>query len=1141
MRSASVLSIATLAAFLLMTQPLPSQAAHPLVKDVSEGTEWEMLQQIQDAGGSGPFAMGDTIWFGGSGTGNGTVTRGGIWNWESSSGEAPVFFPDGDPVGNQYRDGWTFMDGLARRGPSPVGAGHWDPNGAYNFDNDNGSFAHRATFHPNNGINDGPPPLNGSWSIWIGTNLYLNPEHCGWSRTAGYGDGWSQGIVGTVPGNSTLTIRHRYAVEQDFDYCVVEQSQNGLTWTQLASFNGGDRAHPQPSPSGDTFQVGVFGAGPQLVRFRLLSEGFYSDASEGGDYFYGWQIDDIEISGGALYDFETSMGIWQPKAFEGPDRDITSSTTLPAGRIEKLVALTCEPQYPGTTCPEACSLENRVLLFTDRHACGLHNASQLSFAVSPTLPIRPLDLMNHGGRLFQTDFYADGGIGTFETGLATCFVYSPSSAAPCPYTPAGGAPGAGSTYAWSQTSSTACKFFSNGVGADCIDDFQIDVSDAVPPEADSVIVMAGVFSQCQSYATCDPNDRGAPFLDNLRFGVYRSHKRLFSATSDRYSDSFPIDSNILTSTTRSDGAHSLSQNLGIENPMRWVRSDSAVVVDVSDPDVHVYLRFRVTASACQPELAHPFFIAYPPGQWHEALMEPARAHGTGQYVPGRYMTCYGPGDPYDGTYWTGTPPANEPCDDILPDGLFTAGTVVHYFFEERTGDTGVVIATFPSAQNGPIGTAANYQSYWLETTSLPELINPGGSGCRQAHSMLVVNDYETQAVPGLGTVMRDRLTNTLSSLGLDFDVYDCVGTSVLNSYNGIGRREDRSTQAPRPPLNGATQRHLDNYDVIWYSSGLDKANTLSDRTTSSFFGGQPSEDQQKLENWIGRCDPGFDHLLVLEGAGWASDIAAHTNHGPAFLNHFGAGVLSSSYREYMSNLDLRRCTRVSSIDTVFGEIFGSGCPDRLPIDVLNPVGSGIKYMQYLNSFELESAPVDCNDDEVQGPAAVIRQSAGDGDCRRSVAMGFPYAFLYPPNCTDECEFDDWIVNGFVIGGNANFIIDIFNWANQPINPAPVGVGDASAVPVAVNRLDSALPNPANPSATIRYSIARRGRVQLKIYDVSGRLVRELVDGIQNPEADGYTAVWDGKDDNGKRMGSGVYLYQITAPDFSAARKLVLLK
>src|SRR5262245_33667213 len=62
------------------------------------------IDRMERGSGGGATAHADTAWFGGSGTGNGTVVRGGVWNWEAASGEAPEFFPDGDPVGNQYRD-----------------------------------------------------------------------------------------------------------------------------------------------------------------------------------------------------------------------------------------------------------------------------------------------------------------------------------------------------------------------------------------------------------------------------------------------------------------------------------------------------------------------------------------------------------------------------------------------------------------------------------------------------------------------------------------------------------------------------------------------------------------------------------------------------------------------------------------------------------------------------------------------------------------------------------------------------------------------------------------------------------------------------------------------------------------------------
>jgi hypothetical protein len=105
----------------------------------------------------------------------------------------------------------------------------------------------------------------------------------------------------------------------------------------------------------------------------------------------------------------------------------------------------------------------------------------------------------------------------------------------------------------------------------------------------------------------------------------------------------------------------------------------------------------------------------------------------------------------------------------------------------------------------------------------------------------------------------------------------------------------------------------------------------------------------------------------------------------------------------------------------------------------------------------------------------------------------------------------------------------------------VGVEEPAGAPRFVNALYQAQPNPANPSATIRYTIAEKGRVSLRIFDVGGRLVRTLVDEMQTPAEAAFEVVWDGMNEQGQRVGSGVFLYQIDAPGFSSAKKLVILK
>lgn len=70
------------------------------------------------------------------------------------------------------------------------------------------------------------------------------------------------------------------------------------------------------------------------------------------------------------------------------------------------------------------------------------------------------------------------------------------------------------------------------------------------------------------------------------------------------------------------------------------------------------------------------------------------------------------------------------------------------------------------------------------------------------------------------------------------------------------------------------------------------------------------------------------------------------------------------------------------------------------------------------------------------------------------------------------------------------------------------------------------PNPFNPSTTISYHLAMAASVNLEIYDVMGRKVGTLVDGSKS--AGYYTVVWNGKDETGKDVSSGVYLYRFVA-------------
>ena len=88
-------------------------------------------------------------------------------------------------------------------------------------------------------------------------------------------------------------------------------------------------------------------------------------------------------------------------------------------------------------------------------------------------------------------------------------------------------------------------------------------------------------------------------------------------------------------------------------------------------------------------------------------------------------------------------------------------------------------------------------------------------------------------------------------------------------------------------------------------------------------------------------------------------------------------------------------------------------------------------------------------------------------------------------------------------------------------------------------LNQNYPNPFNPSTKIEFALLHSGFVSLDLYDILGRKVRTLVSEYMSS---GYKSVlWDGKNDDGKDVTSGIYFYRLTVGDFSEAKKMLLLK
>jgi hypothetical protein len=83
------------------------------------------------------------------------------------------------------------------------------------------------------------------------------------------------------------------------------------------------------------------------------------------------------------------------------------------------------------------------------------------------------------------------------------------------------------------------------------------------------------------------------------------------------------------------------------------------------------------------------------------------------------------------------------------------------------------------------------------------------------------------------------------------------------------------------------------------------------------------------------------------------------------------------------------------------------------------------------------------------------------------------------------------------------------------------------------------PNPFNPATVIQYALPKSSFVKIEVYNILGQKVRTLMEEEQEP---GFKMVqWDGKDDSGVEVSSGVYFYKIEAGDFVECRKMALVK
>ncbi len=129
----------------------------------------------------------------------------------------------------------------------------------------------------------------------------------------------------------------------------------------------------------------------------------------------------------------------------------------------------------------------------------------------------------------------------------------------------------------------------------------------------------------------------------------------------------------------------------------------------------------------------------------------------------------------------------------------------------------------------------------------------------------------------------------------------------------------------------------------------------------------------------------------------------------------------------------------------------------------------------------------------------------------------------------------WSKLGDVFSSAYNLLLKSENIMIEYVN----AIDDAPVKIARTFRLDQNYPNPFNPSTTIRFSLIRRGPVNLSIFDVLGREVVKLTDKVTN--AGSHEIIWDGKNRHGNQVPTGIYFYRLKTNEGVLSKKMLMVK
>jgi hypothetical protein len=452
------------------------------------------------------------------------------------------------------------------------------------------------------------------------------------------------------------------------------------------------------------------------------------------------------------------------------------------------------------------------------------------------------------------------------------------------------------------------------------------------------------------------------------------------------------------------------------------------------------------------------------------------------------------GQTWDSYEATREAPESDWWDYPPPENQLVPAAEIRYYFEATDG----------------VGTVTTYPSdaprRYYEMSILP--LDP-------ATEILLV-DKHGRLMPGDERDYRHSseyyYREALEIMGYEYETYDVEVPSG-------------SIKSEGPPLHG--QQYYDTQ--IWFANEFDSYTLWR-------------VDQRDLIQWLSEASAGAERNLLLTGNDIGKELIATGQETSGFYTTWLAS-------EYVAN-----SVGIATVDSVPGledraagwtffrddgdpetdldgdAALNGGCPSLNYFDVVD-ARPGLPGNEVVGDY--------CKIDGSKVPAGVAYTHPTIG--YQTVNLGFGMEFMVDGDCVATGPFTHAYYDGsghFMTGVHAR--ADLMDAIMDYFGQAATGPGTGVPEGALKNVLSHAAPNPFNPVTKIAYSVKEAGPVTIEVYNVAGRVVRTLLDTELEAGTDGYVT-WDGTNDRGERCASGVYFYRIQAPDFSASRKMVMLK